>query len=307
MWENLQAPFRYEKEKAARISFLAEQDEINKKELETRQASETRQAETTVDIERIKQSKQTEGVEIRLAEEAQRFTREQESARQKIQLEEETTRLTRESEQRLALQAAEAEQEAKLAALQRTQRETIENARLDAEARARQKALQVEQALQELSEETRLAEAKFQATQEQLARDKVQKDQESALQLLVQQHEDLWRQQALDAEVARKERETHSELGLEEAANQVKTALLERQVHIDSLRQEARNLINDRDLSNRLVEVLPELAAQMPEIHELKVLQTGDADGAFDALAAFIAKTLSLAESLGISLPKGKE
>ena len=126
-------------------------------------------------------------------------------------------------------------------------------------------------------------------------------------QLLVQQHEDLWQQQKLEAEVARKEHETQSDLALEEAANEVKTALLERQVQIERLRQEARNLINDRDLANRLVAVLPELAAQMPEIHELKVLQTGDADGAFDALAAFIAKTLRLAESLGISLPKGKE
>ena len=106
LWQDLQAPFRYEQEKTARISYLASQDEIRQKELETRQVTETSEAETMVAIERIKQSKQTEALDLRLAEEATRFTREQESARQKIQLEEQTTLIKRESDQRLEIQAA---------------------------------------------------------------------------------------------------------------------------------------------------------------------------------------------------------
>ena len=39
LWEDLQAPFRYEKEKEARISYLVMQDDIRQKELETRRST----------------------------------------------------------------------------------------------------------------------------------------------------------------------------------------------------------------------------------------------------------------------------
>jgi len=87
----------------------------------------------------------------RLAEEARRFTREQEATRQKIQLEEQTTLTRRESEQRLQVQAARVEQEMRLEKLRQSQAEAIERVRLDTDASARQKTLQVEQALQELA------------------------------------------------------------------------------------------------------------------------------------------------------------
>ena len=47
-----------------------------------------------------------------------------------------------------------------------------------------------------------------------------------------------------------------------------------------------------------LVDKLPELAAHMPEVHELKVLQTGSGDGAFDALSNFLARVLAVADRL---------
>lgn len=307
LWENLQAPFRYDKEKAARLSYLTAQDEIRKKELETRQLSETREAETMVVIERTKQTKQTEALKTRVAEEATRFTTEQEASRQKIELEEQTTLIKRESEQRLALQAAQAEQAARLAALRREQEKTVEQTRLEAEASARKKAMQVEQALQELAEETRMAEANFQAAQQQLVRDTTLQEQESNFHLLVQELQDRLQSQVLEAELARKSQETQAQLELEEAANHVKMALIEQEVKVEKLRQEIRNLINDRDLASRLVDTLPELAAQMPEIHELKMLQMDNADGTFDALSSFLAKMLSIAESLDIPLVTNRD
>jgi flotillin len=142
LWQDLQAPFRHQQEKTAHISYLMMQDEIRQKELEARQAAETSEAETMVEIERIKQSKQTEALELKLTEESIRFTREQETIREKTQLEEETTVTKRESEQRLQMQAARMEQERKLAALRQAQREMLEQARLDTEAGSRQKTLQ---------------------------------------------------------------------------------------------------------------------------------------------------------------------
>jgi len=301
LWENLQAPFRYEKKKMARISFLTAQDAIHKRELETRQASETNQAETMVEIERIKQSKQTEAAEIRLAEGETRTSREHQANRQKVQIEEETTIIERESEQRLLRQEAEAGQQAVLAELQRKQEEAIERTRLESEANVRQKNLQVEQALQELAEEERLEVANFQATQEQITRQTALKEQESALSLAVQQQQDQLESLAQQADLSRRGQKNQVELEMEDAANRVAMALAKEKVGLERLRQEIRNLISEADLSSRLVEKLPELAAQMPKIDQLRVLQTGG-EGVFDTLPAFLAQVMAIAESLGISL-----
>jgi hypothetical protein len=66
-------------------------------------------------------------------------------------------------------------------------------------------------------------------------------------------------------------------------------------------------LVNERDLTGRLIEKLPELAAHMPDIQELKVLQTGNGDASFDALASFLSKMLALSNHLGLSLPAGQQ
>jgi myosin heavy subunit len=262
LWEDLQAPFRYEKQKAARISYLLMQDQIKQKELETRQLSETRQAETQVAIEGIKQSKQTEALETRLTEEGIRFSKEQETA------------------------------------LARTQ--------LDAETSARKKAFQVEQALKEAQEESRLAQAKSEAAQEEIKRTILLKKQEAELNRLVQEQRDALEQQTLQAQLARQKEETSTQLELEEASNRVKMALAENEMQIAKLQQEIRNLTNERDLTSRLIEQLPDLAAHMPAIHELKVLQTGQDGGAFEALATFMSNILALGDSLGIPLVKDK-
>ncbi len=300
LWENLQAPFRYEKDKMARISLLATQDEIHQKELETRRLSETRQAETMVEIERIQQSKQTEAAQIRVSEEATRFTQEQESLRRKIQLEEQTTLTRRESEQRLALQEAQTRQTALLEAMRREQEKAIEQTRLDADAAAQQKALQVEQILRELAEQSRQAQAEFEATQAQMERDLTLRRQEFELKLAEQEQRDRLQTQALQSELARHKMDAQLKLDLEEAANRVKAAMLGQEVEIEGLRQKIRNMISRSDLSGRLIEKLPDLVAGMPEIHELKVLQTGG--GGFDALSQFLAQVLALADSLGIPL-----
>jgi len=302
LWEHLQAPFRYEQEKTARISHLLAQDEIRLKELQNRQYAETSEAETLVEIERIKQSKETEALEIRVAQQSTRFTREQESLRQKVQLEEQTTRTRQESELRLQAERDSADQAVRLAALGRSQEEAIERSRLDAEASTRQKTLQVNRALQELAEEARLAEQQLAADQERLARETTRKRLEAEFAALVQAQEARLQQEVQQATLAYQRHDAMARLELEQAANQARLALREREVAIERLVQENRNLVNERDLSGRLIAALPELAAHMPDVHELKVLQTGGGDGAFDPLAQFLARMVALAESLGLPL-----
>src|SRR5579859_7508485 len=171
LWENIQAPFRYEKEQAARISHLLMQEEIRKKELENRRFAETGEAEAQVEIERIQQTKQTEAFELRVQEEQTRLTREQQALREKIQIEEQTTILQLESAQKLAEQKARLEQQARLAVLGRRQEEALEQARLASDEAVRRKVLQVEQTLREIEEQTRLAQAELEATRRQIERD----------------------------------------------------------------------------------------------------------------------------------------
>ncbi|MFN8457215.1 MAG: hypothetical protein U0401_21580, partial [Anaerolineae bacterium] len=165
---------------------------------------------------------------------------------------------------------------------------------------------QVEQALKELTAETRLAESKLQADQQRLERETSLRKLEAEFQTLTQEQSDLLQAKILQAQLARQQQESGVRLELEEAANRVKLALREREVEITRLQQEIRNLMNERDLTSRLVDKLPELAAHMPDIHELKVLQTGSGEGAFEALPAFIARVLAVAESLGLPLTPPK-
>jgi predicted ATP-binding protein involved in virulence len=220
-------------------------------------------------------------------------------------LEEQTARVRQESEQRLVLEAARAEQERKLAELRRVQEEAVERARLDAEAGARRKVLEVEQALKEMTEETRLAENRLEAERLRIERETTLKKLDAELALLVHGQDALLAQRAQEAALARTRQERLAQLEMEETANRVQLELEEKQVGIARLQQEVENLVNEHSLKDRLIEKLPELAAHMPEVQELKVLQTGPSDGAFDTLTAFLARLLALAESLGLGQTKG--
>ena len=302
LWQDLQAPFRYEQAKFARISFLTTQDDIRQKEMETRQVAETSEAEIMVNIERTKQTKQTEALQLRLNEEGVRFNREQENVQQRLQLEEQTTRIRFASETRLQTEKDQAEQTQRLEKLRLAQEQSLEQARLNSEADLRLKSLQIEQALQELAENNRLAEDKAKSLQDQLKRDTQLRTEEAAFKLLTQQQQDELQILTLQANLTRKRLDNQLQLETEEAAQQLKYSALTRQTEIERLQQETRNLIGERDLANRLVEKLPALAAEMPEIHELKVLQTSGSDGAFDALSTFLTKILALTQTLGIPI-----
>ncbi|HAO19757.1 MAG TPA: hypothetical protein DCQ37_04230, partial [Desulfobacteraceae bacterium] len=91
---------------------------------------------------------------------------------------------------------------------------------------------------------------------------------------------------------------------LEKITNQLKLTIQKQKLENARLYQEIRNSTNERDLLSHLIEKLPELAAQMPDIHELKVFQTDNGNAAVDTFTSFLAKTLSIAESFGISLKK---
>jgi len=299
LWENLQAPYRHEQEKEARLSYLQMQERIRSRELATRQVTETSEAEAQVEIERIKQSKQTEGLELRLVEEQKRYSQEQTTARQRIQLQEETTRVSEESKRRLEIERARLEQEARLAALERQQEEVIARARTDAEAEAQQKVLRVEQRLRELAEEQRLAAHIATLEQERFQREEALKQVEHSYLQRVQAFEAEREQLATNERLTRERQISLAQLDLQEAANQTHFHQQEFDAQIARLYQEIRNLTNDRGLERLFIEKMPELASHMPDIQEMRVLQTGDAP---TSLNAVIGGFLTLFDSLRDSM-----
>jgi flotillin len=312
LWENLQAPFRYEKEQSARISELNMRDEIRQRELETRQTSETSEAETITAIERIKQAKQTEALQSRIAEEEARFTSEQAAQRNKVQLQEQTTITQRQSQERLEAAQREAKERADIAqresqerleALQKQadQARVIQQQKLDSEAAIQLRALQVEQMLKELDEQRRADVAKLESEQERLARLTTLKSLEADYQQLVQQREDELTALRETAKTARARAARFNEIELVERDGLMRLALQEREAQIERLSQEVRNLSNQRDLARRLIELLPSIAEHMPKIDELRVLQTGN-DGAVNPLVTFMEQVRALAQSLGVRL-----
>lgn len=302
LWEHLQAPFRHKQEKIARISHLDAQEEVRKKELENRKLAETSEAETMVQIERTKQNTHTEAIQIRLNEERTRLNYQQDADRQKVQLSEQLAILRKESERRMQVESAKMEQDRKLQELRQAQEEVVERTRLDTEAGARQKALDVERRLKELEEETRLGESRSESEKKRLERETVLKQQESEFALLVQKQQSQLQQQEQDATIARHRLEQMSRLELQQAAAKLRLSVEEKEAELARVRQEVENLANPNALATRLVSQLPQLAEKMPAVQELKVLQMGDTD--YNSLGVFLARVMAIGESFGVQIGK---
>lgn len=167
----------------------------------------------------------------------------------------------------------------------------------------RQKELQVEQALKELTEETRLADSRLEAERKRIKRETQLNQEASELAIANHAQEAQLLLRQLQATVANTRIEQMSRLELEEATAQVRQKLGEREIELARLRQEVENMIDQNGLATRMIAKLPELAAQMPDVHELKVLQTGSGD--YDSLSLFLGRVKAIAESIGVQGVQG--
>jgi flotillin len=262
LWENLQAPFRHERERIAQLSYLDLQEEIRRKQLETRQQAETSVAETEANIERVKQEKQTEALQVRLDEIEKRKQREQ------------------------ILAANE---------LRRQQEQALEQVRLATETEAQKRLLELEQAIAELEEERRLAETKAAVEAQRLSHEAELKravyefeqevrTQDNALKLAAQEVELSLRRQAYGAEIE-----------IEGQRQALKHQEAQQHMEINRLQQEIANLANEQALVKEWIANLPKLAEQLPDIAEMKVLQMGEHH---DPLAAFLAQQTTLLSAI---------
>lgn len=122
LWENLQAPFRAEREKEARLAQLQAQQQIASRELEARSVRESAELDTEHEIEQRRAAKDHESYDRQRDEDARRHRLDQEAeqariregiettmARQRAEAEEEQARIKQENETSLARKRAELE------------------------------------------------------------------------------------------------------------------------------------------------------------------------------------------------------
>lgn len=270
LWENLQAPYRHEQERIAKISYLDMEEDIRTKQLETRQATETSEAETQVQIERVREEKRTEALQLRLSEDEKRKQREQESN---------------------ALQ------------IQREQEIKLTQARLEAETQSTLDTMEREQQIQMLEAERTLVEQKAQIEQQRLTHEATLLRAQFEHEQLVQQQQNTLKTDALQVELAHQLQTEQADAEREAIVQQSQHHQAELAVEINRLQQEVRNLVSEEALLQEWIHRLPQLAESMPDVQEMRVLQMGDGD---QHLASFLAQQESIFTTLRQFLGKDK-
>ncbi len=109
LWQNLQIPFRAEREKVARLAELESRQEISARELENRTTRETAELESEGELEQLRAGNERAKYDLMQAEKVRRHTVEQEAERQSIAEQNATAKVRGEAELELVLQELDLE------------------------------------------------------------------------------------------------------------------------------------------------------------------------------------------------------
>ena len=311
LWDNLQAPFRHEKSRLARISEIETEAEIHKRNREASLEREAADAKAASEIAKLRAQVELENREATLASQtrqqelAQKAEQEEQRYRQETELQRIAIEQRREAEQqktelqRLQADHARAAEEARLAAEEEVARLRAELARQAEEARiaaenqtlaiAQQEGLALARAASQLAEleaQERLVAARREAEAVDLrARMALDKERLAA---------------KLEADrVAEEQR-----LALQGQAISQDLARLREAAEIDRHRQETANAKTPAALQSEMVLALPQVAQHMPDIQEYRYVGVSDGHGngggsAFSALPEFMAKAMGVATAFG--------
>lgn len=273
LWTDLQSPFRNEQSKKAQISYLETQNEIKEKEFKSRQFIEGKKAESDLQIEILQQQKMTEANKIKLKEDENRYIKEQENKQNRLKLEEQTEISEKESNDRLI---------------------------------ATENEIKLKRELEELNQKTNLEEEKLTAKINQLELEQVQNKKEIEVAISTHELNTKLSKQELEANIERQKIEHNLKLEFQSEKETLEIKIEEQKVKIERMRQEIQNLKNNQDLFSQLISELPNIASELPNINEMKVIQTGNDDFVVNSLAGFVSKLLSIGDTLGIKTPLSK-
>jgi hypothetical protein len=134
LWENLQKPFRAEREKVARLAELDTQQEIAARERANKQARETAEVEMATRLDELRAAQEREAYDRAQAERARRHQLEQQAEQQALAERAATERARRIADEDLALQQHELEARRVARELESIQRQLeLERARAELE------------------------------------------------------------------------------------------------------------------------------------------------------------------------------
>jgi flotillin len=265
LWENLQRPFRAERERVARLAALAAQSAIEARELEHEKTRQTAQL-----------ASQAELALLRASEEAQAFDREQKEKARRSQTEEEVARrmaTAQHETQRLEQEAARVLEEA-----------SIDHARRLAEAR---QEAQHRELLKGYELELAENDHKQKAARAAAAVEKAKLESEAELLRLRAEDE---QKRAITALAAHLERET------QRLAAQNKQSEVE--LGFEATRHKLRNDLSAARLQADLIGRLPEIARELPKPAELRAITIGDGSSReAQALGSLVAQVMGVLEA----------
>jgi hypothetical protein len=135
VWQNLQIPFRAEREKVARLAEIESQREVAASELESRTSSETAELEAEGELEQLRAEKEQARYDLMQAEKVRRHTVEQEAERQSIAEQNVTAKVRSDAELDLVLHELELEKRRIASEIEKVQAQLELNAVQAEEAR----------------------------------------------------------------------------------------------------------------------------------------------------------------------------
>ena len=301
LWALLQTPFRNEREREARLSRLRIEEEVTQQELTNRKKIKSAESQTFSEIAQIEAEKESESFKVIVRERSSRKELEAKENEQRIQIEEQRLLSEEASKQRLQEQKVKNQQALSLLKLENEQKLLLENAKKAAEMKLQQKEIEVQNRLKEIEMREKLLLEEHECRLKELERKELIRNQERESELKNEKHRLEIESLQQVYKIQNEEKIFMSLKKQEEESNRIADQQKQHELELAEKRQEISNLISNNDLMSRMIQILPELAKAMPDIHELKTLQISSdgQDGGFDLLAGFLSKLFAVAQTLG--------
>lgn len=158
-----------------------------------------------------------------------------------------------------------------------------------------------------MESEKRLKEKEQEIRIKNIEIEKSLNEKETELKKITQKNLDEFEKIKIEALLLRDKIKTEQELFLTQEKNKLDLKYQEEYSKIEKLYKEIDNAVSNNLILSDLVDKLPEIAAKMPQIKELKVFQTNGGDPVTDNLTNFIQRIADLLSGMNINLNKGSK
>lgn len=274
LWQNLQKPFRAEREQFARIAELNAQSIIQAREIEHETTRTTSQIENESQLANLRAEKEAQVFDREQIEKVRRQQKEQEVMRQIIVEQNITTK-----------QEQQAKREIEESALKNAL--VLETARMQAkhEEFLKENELRIAQLAKEIEAASSIAEL-----------DQVRLEKEAELAKL-----------KTAAEVAQKDIAARGEIALQEMMRLSTNRQTEIEIEFETSRQKILNSISSNHLGAQLIDTLPAIVEKLPKPKELRTIAIGTDSQPIQTLASLVAQILSIVNTFTAAKKENNE